>query len=137
MRWNNFREIFDEFNIFPLQISVEDKLPKMVCCHCSKKLDSIHRFATMAVEMQDKLKILATTSCTVETHPSPKPEEEEPKQETVKETETEETKKENITVTVQPQLWNYPEKVCKLLCRKLCFDHLFRSVNVCVCFNGL
>ncbi|KAJ8886207.1 hypothetical protein PR048_012416, partial [Dryococelus australis] len=42
-----------------ITVSSNDKLPKMVCLNCCKKLDSIHRFASMAVKMQDKLKILA------------------------------------------------------------------------------
>jgi hypothetical protein len=33
----------------------------MVCTNCCKKLDSIHRFACMAVKMQDKLKMLLET----------------------------------------------------------------------------
>ncbi|KAJ9597621.1 hypothetical protein L9F63_011527 [Diploptera punctata] len=41
-----------------IAVSIEDILPKMVCTNCCKKLDSIHRFACMAVKMQDKLKML-------------------------------------------------------------------------------
>lgn len=37
-------------------MSVEDKLPKMVCSNCSSKLEGVHKFASMAVKMQDKLK---------------------------------------------------------------------------------
>jgi len=38
----------------------------MVCTNCCKKLDSIHRFACMAVKMQDKLKMLLETPATEE-----------------------------------------------------------------------
>jgi hypothetical protein len=38
----------------------------MVCTNCCKKLDSIHRFACMAVKMQDKLKMLLETPSTEE-----------------------------------------------------------------------
>ena len=49
------------------QVSIEDILPKMVCTNCCKKLDSIHRFACMAVKMQDKLKMLLEAPSTTET----------------------------------------------------------------------
>ncbi|XP_023715624.1 zinc finger protein 2 isoform X1 [Cryptotermes secundus] len=49
-----------------IAVSVEDILPKMVCTNCCKKLDSIHRFACMAVKMQDKLKMLLETPSSVE-----------------------------------------------------------------------
>lgn len=38
-----------------LQISIEDKLPKMICNECCSKLDSFHRFATMALRNQEKM----------------------------------------------------------------------------------
>nr|CAD7416647.1 unnamed protein product [Timema poppensis] len=41
-----------------ITVSSCDKLPKMVCLNCCKKLDSVHRFVSMAVKMQDKLKTL-------------------------------------------------------------------------------
>lgn len=34
---------------------MEDKLPKMVCSNCSKTLDGVHKFASMAIKMQEKL----------------------------------------------------------------------------------
>ncbi|XP_075210813.1 uncharacterized protein LOC142318153 [Lycorma delicatula] len=39
-----------------ISVYIEDKLPKMVCSDCTKKLDNVHQFATMAVKMQEKLK---------------------------------------------------------------------------------
>lgn len=36
-------------------MSVEDKLPKVMCDGCCKKLDSVHKFATMANKNQDTL----------------------------------------------------------------------------------
>ncbi|XP_067010599.2 zinc finger protein 628 [Anabrus simplex] len=44
-----------------ITVSSDDSLPKMVCMNCCKKLDSIHRFASMAVKMQDKLKTIVET----------------------------------------------------------------------------
>ncbi|GLH14394.1 Serendipity locus protein H-1 [Gryllus bimaculatus] len=44
-----------------LKVSSEDNLPKILCMNCCKKLDSIHKFASMAVKMQDKLKMLVET----------------------------------------------------------------------------
>lgn len=38
-------------------VSSEDKLSKMVCVTCIKRLESIHRFAMMAYRTQEKLKI--------------------------------------------------------------------------------
>lgn len=34
---------------------MEDKLPKMVCSSCSKTLEGVHKFASMAIKMQEKL----------------------------------------------------------------------------------
>ncbi|XP_044256965.1 zinc finger protein 771-like [Tribolium madens] len=46
-----------------LTISIEDKLPKMICEDCYKKLDGFHRFATMALRNQDKMtKFVCTTT---------------------------------------------------------------------------
>lgn len=42
------------------QISLDDRLPKMICDSCCKKLDGIHKFATMAVKIQDKFNKIAT-----------------------------------------------------------------------------
>lgn len=45
--------IFILVNAFSLaQISLEDKLPKIICDACCKKLDSIHKFASMASKNQ-------------------------------------------------------------------------------------
>ncbi|XP_049776927.1 zinc finger and SCAN domain-containing protein 2-like [Schistocerca cancellata] len=41
-----------------ITVTSEDDLPKMVCGNCCRKLDSIHRFVSMAIKMQDKLKAL-------------------------------------------------------------------------------
>lgn len=38
-------------------VSSEDKLPKMVCGTCVKRLENIHRFAMMAYRTQEKLKL--------------------------------------------------------------------------------
>ncbi|KAF5297831.1 hypothetical protein FQR65_LT09902 [Abscondita terminalis] len=45
-----------------IKISVEDKLPKMICENCCKKLEGIHKFATMAVKIQDKFNKLVDSS---------------------------------------------------------------------------
>lgn len=45
-----------------IKISIEDKLPKMICENCCKKLEGIHKFATMAVKIQDKFNKLVTDS---------------------------------------------------------------------------
>ncbi|XP_034937410.1 zinc finger protein 691-like [Chelonus insularis] len=37
-------------------VSLEDRLPKMVCLTCVRKLESIHRFASMAHKAQEKLR---------------------------------------------------------------------------------
>lgn len=39
------------------QVSSEDKLPKMVCITCIKRLEGIHRFAMMACRTQEMLKL--------------------------------------------------------------------------------
>ena len=36
---------------------MKDKLPKMVCGYCVKKLNDIHEFATMATRSQEKLRL--------------------------------------------------------------------------------
>lgn len=38
-------------------MSSEDKLSKMVCGTCIKRLESIHRFAMMAYRTQEKLRL--------------------------------------------------------------------------------
>ncbi|KAJ8941874.1 hypothetical protein NQ318_001727 [Aromia moschata] len=38
-----------------LTISLEDKLPKMICSECCLKLDGFHKFATMALRNQEKM----------------------------------------------------------------------------------
>lgn len=43
--------------VIMLQVSSEDKLPKMVCGTCVKRLENIHRFAMMAYRTQEKLKL--------------------------------------------------------------------------------
>ncbi|KAF5281652.1 hypothetical protein FQA39_LY17750 [Lamprigera yunnana] len=51
-----------------IKISVEDKLPKMICESCCRKLDSIHKFAMMAVKIQDKFnKLVTETSINITT----------------------------------------------------------------------
>ncbi|KAB0800149.1 hypothetical protein PPYR_08029 [Photinus pyralis] len=45
-----------------IKISVDDKLPKMICESCCKKLEGIHKFATMAVKIQDKFNQLVINS---------------------------------------------------------------------------
>ncbi|XP_048508991.1 zinc finger protein 625-like isoform X2 [Athalia rosae] len=39
------------------RVSTDDKLPKMVCSTCTKRLDGIHRFTTMAHRTQEKLRL--------------------------------------------------------------------------------
>lgn len=51
-----------------LQISLEDKLPKMICEDCVLKIDGFHSFATMALKNQEKL-----TRCVLSTPVSPEP----------------------------------------------------------------
>ncbi|KAG8229646.1 hypothetical protein J437_LFUL008578 [Ladona fulva] len=53
-----------------IAVSADDRLPKMVCSNCSKKLESIHRFASMAVEMQDKLTVLASSAVSAAAEPA-------------------------------------------------------------------
>ncbi|XP_046423805.1 zinc finger protein 16-like isoform X1 [Neodiprion fabricii] len=38
-------------------VSSDDKLPQIVCSTCTKRLDGIHRFATMAHRAQEKLRL--------------------------------------------------------------------------------
>ncbi|KAJ8980732.1 hypothetical protein NQ317_019227 [Molorchus minor] len=38
-----------------LTISLEDRLPKMICSDCCLKLDEFHKFATMAIRNQEKM----------------------------------------------------------------------------------
>lgn len=38
-------------------MSPEDKLSKMVCATCIKRLENIHRFAMMAYRTQEKLRL--------------------------------------------------------------------------------
>lgn len=47
-----------------ISVSSDDNLPKVLCMNCCKKLDSIHKFASMAVKMQDKLRLLLETGAT-------------------------------------------------------------------------
>lgn len=53
------------YYFFP-QITVEDKLPKMICEECYNKLDGFHRFATMALRNQDKMTKFVSTSNVLE-----------------------------------------------------------------------
>ncbi|XP_046382527.1 zinc finger protein OZF-like isoform X1 [Ischnura elegans] len=55
-----------------IAVSADDRLPKMVCTNCSKKLESIHRFASMAVEMQDKLTVLVSSASSAAAEPTVK-----------------------------------------------------------------
>lgn len=48
--------------MFNRQISLDDRLPKMICENCCKKLEGIHKFATMAVKIQDKFNKIVTHS---------------------------------------------------------------------------
>ncbi|KAK5639383.1 hypothetical protein RI129_011875 [Pyrocoelia pectoralis] len=45
-----------------IKVSVEDKLPTMICESCCKKIESFHKFATMAVKIQDKFNQLVISS---------------------------------------------------------------------------
>lgn len=40
-----------------LKVSSEDRLPKIVCTMCIKRLENIHRFVTLSHRAQDKLKV--------------------------------------------------------------------------------
>ncbi|GJQ68111.1 hypothetical protein Trydic_g10706 [Trypoxylus dichotomus] len=51
-----------------ITISMDDKLPKIICENCCKKLEGIHKFAMMAIKIQDKLNklVVNTTNKTYE-----------------------------------------------------------------------
>lgn len=45
-----------------LQVTTEDRLPKIICEECCKRIEAIHKFATMAVKNQYKFKKLGYKS---------------------------------------------------------------------------
>lgn len=50
------------------QISLDDKLPKMICEDCVSKIDGFHSFVAMALKNQEKM-----TRCVLSTPVSPEP----------------------------------------------------------------
>ncbi|KRT79127.1 zinc-finger associated domain containing protein, partial [Oryctes borbonicus] len=48
-----------------ITISIDDKLPKIICENCCKKLDGIHKFAMMAIKIQDKLNKLVVNTANI------------------------------------------------------------------------